>query len=1193
MRKHRFFLSLLTGAMVCSGMVLSGIGPAHMKGNYKTEHIQWGVPGKDAKKKVLFFTYFSDGVGRYPAELAQRYNLDYETAYFSLSGKQAVFLGADEGMGRAEELIRRGNWNAFVFWGCSPSDLLGSNQKAYMLFLQQVVRNGAGLIIVDGDNDPKTLKEKNKLSDVNIPLYGENFPVEFYKVGKGRGAYLSNFDTKTMQAEYFRYQKKRPIEYSEGWRDQYEMRLGDVYSALAWSMGKPNTPPVFSVADGKLSVIANANGKLEVFVRGAGDQFELATGKNVKNGETVLLDMPPLLPGKYLIGGIIRENGKSGSFGGILHEVKENPNAKINFIQLEPAFGKTGAKITGKVNFQGGKDLTLRLRDPQRRILLEKPVSGDTFEFVLESFLPHLVTVEVTLSEGGKELDRDYVYCKKTIDRTGRFDMMAWGYHEFAAASMDVNARLEELGINELVGFAPALSPCEILYMPPRGGPLRIRNARNDNECWLSPELMEAKKKEFATAFQETARSGMKRIMFGDEGPVQLGCLSTHCTQAYREWLKDKYKNLDALNKAWKTSFTAWDQVGVSMIPEKNDGKDLAEYGKQIYRTPDSSTRNHAINTWGVARPRDWNQLVSIYKTDANAREYYNDQFLLQDCGSMLAKNYTRWFDRCSFRSYVMAAALKKMDTLVNEVHPGTKTGLSGTVWIGCATNFDNMLNSMSCAMTYSRLGNGNPVTDLIDALVPADYAGNSWTGYAKTPEPLISETWSDQLSHPNMFSIYSVFSSPPAYWGILRPDLATNVPDQGLIDSTYKLRNGIGDVLMRSKKQFDPIVVLWSWPSVWASRLEGGETFQLPEDSFTGALAVLNAMGLRFKFVTAHQLETGKASLKPYQILLLPRIDAMGETLAGQIREFAKNGGTVIADVRPGVFGPNLEMLKNGVLDKEFGIQRSAPGIAKSAALNMTGADGTKFDLDSSVRLAGGKALFESPEKIPAFIENACGKGKFVLLNFAFYSLPSLNNPEFASGSGAEFIRLFSRIPPVCAYSGASGSPRYGIRNVSWQNGDMVWLFAHDPAINAKKNVVKGTLNGKAQYIFDVNAGKQRFKSTSFEFELAPPQPAVFILSDSILPNLTLSAPSDVQPGTVIDIAYNVDGKMKGLRPAVLTLEFKGKPVPGFRHVLLAEPEAKVLKHCVAWNEAKGKYMLVLYDILTDSKSKLTFTVK
>ena len=70
----------------------------------------------------------------------------------------------------------------------------------------------------------------------------------------------------------------------------------------------------------------------------------------------------------------------------------------------------------------------------------------------------------------------------------------------------------------------------------------------------------------------------------------------------------------------------------------------------------------------------------------------------------MLAKNYRRWFDRCDYRSYAMAKALGAMDKGLKSAYPWVRTGLSGTLHLCLATDFDRICdNHMTYASTYAR----------------------------------------------------------------------------------------------------------------------------------------------------------------------------------------------------------------------------------------------------------------------------------------------------------------------------------------------------------------------------------------------------------------------------------------------------------------------------------------------------------
>ena len=125
-----FIVNVLT-CVIFMVSQLHGLEPAHKKGTYPTEHIAWAKPSLEKPKKILFFDlYFA--AGRYPKELDQRYPMEYEKVYYNNSSGVCTMLGGLEGESRAEELIRRNDWDAFVFWGCPPSDLFRKSQKCYL-----------------------------------------------------------------------------------------------------------------------------------------------------------------------------------------------------------------------------------------------------------------------------------------------------------------------------------------------------------------------------------------------------------------------------------------------------------------------------------------------------------------------------------------------------------------------------------------------------------------------------------------------------------------------------------------------------------------------------------------------------------------------------------------------------------------------------------------------------------------------------------------------------------------------------------------------------------------------------------------------------------------------------------------------------------------------------------------------------
>lgn len=56
------------------------------------------------------------------------------------------------------------------------------------------------------------------------------------------------------------------------------------------------------------------------------------------------------------------------------------------------------------------------------------------------------------------------------------------------------------------------------------------------------------------------------------------GCCSVHCQKEFRNWLKDQYKSLDALNREWATDYTGWDQVTAMSTADARKHKSYAPW---------------------------------------------------------------------------------------------------------------------------------------------------------------------------------------------------------------------------------------------------------------------------------------------------------------------------------------------------------------------------------------------------------------------------------------------------------------------------------------------------------------------------------------------------------------------------------------------------------------------------------------
>jgi hypothetical protein len=155
------------------------------------------------------------------------------------------------------------------------------------------------------------------------------------------------------------------------------------------------------------------------------------------------------------------------------------------------------------------------------------------------------------------------------------------------------------------------------------------------------------------------------------------------------------------------------------------------------------------------------------------------------------------------------------------------------------------------------------------------------------------------------------------------------------------EIKSGLGALLIQSERQVAPVAILYSpasmrtqWMLDWQPRgtawsdrdpSEVYEDENAVRSSMTAFFDVLGRVGLEARVLTPELVEKGALG-SGIRVLILPRVLALSEREAAQIRRFVANGGTVIAEGMPGSFDQHCRRLKMPVLSSLF---RTAPGKA------------------------------------------------------------------------------------------------------------------------------------------------------------------------------------------------------------------------------------------------------------------------
>jgi hypothetical protein len=181
----------------------------------------------------------------------------------------------------------------------------------------------------------------------------------------------------------------------------------------------------------------------------------------------------------------------------------------------------------------------------------------------------------------------------------------------------------------------------------------------------------------------------------------------------------------------------------------------------------------------------------------------------------------------------------------------------------------------------------------------------------------------------------------------VISDDATTGERGEAYVATFAEIRHGIGALLIASEPQFDPVAILYSPASfrtqwmleqkpkgdAWMTRKSGTELeSNAARDAMWAYRGVVAHLGLQPAYVAS----TGDLKERGLRTLILPHAIALSPDDARAIREFAAAGGTVIADVQPGVFDAHSRRLLQPLLDTGM-FRMIAPGALNTSSLGVT----------------------------------------------------------------------------------------------------------------------------------------------------------------------------------------------------------------------------------------------------------------
>ncbi|MBM3472675.1 MAG: hypothetical protein FJX75_05315 [Armatimonadetes bacterium] len=1108
---------------------------------FPTPHTDWAQPYALGKTRVLFFT---NGHGTQPrecVELMQRFDLDAQAVFYAtiVDSPQTQWHGASVGERRMLNLLEQ-KWDCFACMGGVSLGKLAPEPLYKML--KQVV-DGAGLVVV-GTDDRRVFKDKNRILDLPPFLAGEEVG-EAFTIGKGRG---------------MRLPARPDIGYYPGWEVAYDYWAERLGRAVIWAAGKE--PKV--QLDIALDEPAFAREELGSNTKGFTWTLSGTEGLNALQPEIRLrtpgrpareiaaqLDKPydgerhctlgELPAGEYHVD--IRVLGPRGVEAWATKPVKVTSQVNVAEVNLLDPSGEVGEHLAGSVTLEGVPGptdrLSVQLRDRRGRVLQRKvmPASDPQrrFDFTIQPWMPMLVTVEATLSEAdGKEIASASKYFHVTKRNRDRWNFLIWDVPSGTLAPYGEES-LAKTGMSlQLRGGTPPdyVGAYDVAWVP------------------YTTRILSQSKDEAGV---------MRPFCWNDEQKVQ-----EHLAKLAQDHVPAREHGVFVYSLGDEN-----DTLGCCLSPHC-----AVAYRKYLQETYGSL---EALNqSWGTAFTA-WEE-VGISKADDN-----------EEANSLQQRNYARWFDRQAFKSYNYVQYCRKYGEAYRTIDPESRTGFEGAGTFAGGDDLDLIARSLEFWSPYP-----GTADEVLRSLAKPGFPHANWMGYTKDASSLLGKFW--RMVTRGMDAVWFWrWDCIGAFHGWLAPDLRPYPAVQEIVKDTQIVRDGLGDLLLKSEMQDDGIAVLYSYPSVFAHKLEDGGSFGSYESGHLAVHTMIRDLGLQFRYVTDRQMRLGEFDAKHWKVLFLPRTDALGDKEAQVIRQFVEQGGAVVADVRPGLFDEHCRPREKGVLDDLFGITREGTGAAKTATVTLKGEGGFSFEkalVDPAVKLAGGEAGGDA-EGVPVAISRKAGQGRAVLLNFAAANYPKLSvagSPEEA----ATFVRSLlaaAGAKPAITVTDAKGARARGVEVIRWRDGDIevVALFREG---GGDTETVKVQL-AQARYAYDLRHRKALGKQTTFTTELIPNRASFFVLYSKPAPAPTIKLePGSVARGEVAKATISVPGA-EGLHAFRIRAQTAKEPLDWLDQNVLAGKQAASFDVPVAFNDPPGEYQISAIDLFTNQPTTAKLVVR
>ena len=689
-------------------------------------------------------------------------------------------------------------------------------------------------------------------------------------------------------------------------------------------------------------------------------------------------------------------------------------------------------------------------------------------------------------------------------------------------------ARENQVGIPGALNLGTLVKPDTVSPYPVR------------QPCLSDPERLEEMERTVRAFTADFRPFGPPFISLGGErfvGQTPHGapdlCWSASCLAVFREFIREQYDTLEALNRQYGTTCTAWEQV----------------------------------------QPGRW----ADCETSGNYAPWV-DHMLAMD------RVATRFFTRA-------ARAVQDTDPAV-KVGWDSPVGLE---WAAptMRSSFVFQLNYDYLALLHVFSGlvpyDSQVERELIRSLTPDGYYFSEWWGAYLADR---YEWW--QRSFP--WRLITKGANSSWYFHDQGPENALALdlrPTPWFVwanEELQEIRAGVGKLLLHAEVERDGIAVLWTQSGYWAATIGLGAAGR-PNRPHGRMMTLLQDLGLSYRYITGEQLAARALRTDDCRLLVLPWAQALSVEEAATIRVFVQEGGIVLADVRPGVLDPHCAVLPAGLLDDVFGLapcpldpageeerrddplpqyERRIPTDASAIYVHRYG-QGAALLLNRLIDGYGGSegggcpppGFRVDPESVP-FRARLC-----------------------------ELLAAHGLMAPVRLEM--AGMPQAGVEITRYCLGDAWYLvLLPDKEVPRLEQTAAVSLP-KSGHLYDVRRGRYIGETDHFDTVFARGNAQMYALLPYRVDALELDAPETICAGDKMVCNLRVRAHGASITTHVLHLELidpNGQTAPWCYQNLLVEQGCCSVRLPLALNEAPGAWTLRVRDIATGVSTEQVVTI-